>query len=111
MNFARGDLERAAFYMNQLGRQTPDDPIYEFFLGYQAFARRDFSTAVTWFKRAYGQRGSFVDALYYIALTYDRAGDSDQAVTYYRYVLQSTAPEAPYYKSRATERLQSLGKS
>jgi hypothetical protein len=44
-----------------------------------------------------------------VAKSYDQAGDRAQAIEHYRYVLQSTAPDAPYYKARSAERLQGLG--
>jgi hypothetical protein len=108
-SFTRGDLETAGNYFDRLGRLAPDDPVYQFFQGYLALERREFAGAVTWFKRAYAGRAGFVDALYYVAKSYDQAGDRAQAIEHYRYVLQSTAPDAPYYKARSAERLQGLG--
>lgn len=107
--FIRGDFDRAAGYLERARRLAPDDPVVAFFDGYLAFERREYEAARRLFKAAYARRNDFVDALYYIAKSAEAAGERAEAVEYYRKVMVSPAPESPYYRQRAAERLQALG--
>jgi tetratricopeptide (TPR) repeat protein len=107
--FGRGDLARAGTYFERASRLDPGDPVAVFFQGYLAFDRHDYASALRLFKSAYANRNDLVDALFYIGRTAEAAGDRDQAIDYYRYVLSSTAPGASDYRGQAAERLRLLG--
>ena len=55
--------------------------------GYAAYQNNDFATAIEKFGKCYGLDNSQGDALYFLARSYDRSGDKDNAKVYYQKVI------------------------
>ena len=55
--------------------------------GYAAYQNSDFTTAIEKFSKCYGLDNSQGDALYFLARSYDRSGDKENAKIYYQKVI------------------------
>jgi tetratricopeptide (TPR) repeat protein len=102
----RGDLAKAAPYLEKARDIDANDPNYAFYRGLLALEQQDFPAAAGWFAAA-DRYGNHLSALpmYYLALTYEKGGKRELAVATYRSILTSTAMDAHQFRGKVLERL------
>ncbi len=104
--YALGNYSKCFDYLDRARQINMLDPAYDFFKGHYSYMRGNVPDAVRSFEQALAKKSDLIDALYYMGIIYEDAGNRDGAMAYYRRILDSRDLDRSDYKKFAAERLE-----